>query len=48
MTRQYHKEVIEMKRGKKYSEAAKLIDRATLYDKAEAVSFSKESGNSQI
>lgn len=31
-----------MKRGKKYSEAAKLIDRTTLYEKAEAVSLVKK------
>ena len=32
-----------MKRGKKYQEAAKLIERGTLYDKAEAVSLVKKS-----
>ena len=32
-----------MKRGKKYAEAAKLIDRATLYDAAEAISLVKKS-----
>lgn len=32
-----------MKRGKKYVEAAKLIDRATLYDAAEAISLVKKS-----
>ena len=31
-----------MKRGKKYVEAAKLIDRGTLYDKAEAVALVKK------
>ena len=31
-----------MKRGKKYSEAAKLIDRTALYEKAEAVSLVKK------
>jgi len=31
-----------MKRGKKYVEAAKLIDRATLYDAAEAISLVKK------
>ncbi|MDY2922371.1 MAG: 50S ribosomal protein L1 [Eubacterium sp.] len=31
-----------MKRGKKYTEAAKLIDRATQYDVAEAVSLVKK------
>ena len=28
-----------MKRGKRYVEAAKAIDRATLYDTADAVSY---------
>lgn len=32
-----------MKKGKKYVEAAKLIDRATLYDAAEAISLVKKS-----
>lgn len=32
-----------MKRGKKYAEAAKLIDKTTLYDAAEAVSLVKKS-----
>ncbi len=31
-----------MKRGKKYLEAAKLIDRATLYDPAEAIGLAKK------
>ena len=31
-----------MKRGKKYTEAAKVIDRGTLYDKEEAVSLVKK------
>lgn len=31
-----------MKRGKKYTEAAKLVDRATQYDVAEAISFVKK------
>lgn len=31
-----------MKRGKKYVEAAKAIDRATLYDPAEAISLAKK------
>ena len=31
-----------MKRGKKYTEAAKVIDRATLYDRDEAVSLVKK------
>ena len=32
-----------MKRGKKYVEAAKAVDRATLYDTAEAISLVKKS-----
>ena len=32
-----------MKRGKKYVESAKLINRATLYDAADAVSLVKKS-----
>lgn len=32
-----------MKRGKKYVEAAKLIDRTTLYDKEEAIGLVKKS-----
>ncbi len=39
---QIPQEVIEMKRGKKYVEAAKAVDRATLYDTAEAISFVKK------
>lgn len=35
--------LIKMKRGKKYLENAKLIDRATLYDPDEAVSLVKKS-----
>ncbi|WP_455715151.1 50S ribosomal protein L1 [Anaerosporobacter sp.] len=31
-----------MKKGKKYAEAAKLIDRATLYDAAEAINLVKK------
>ena len=31
-----------MKRGKKYTEAAKLVDRAVQYDKAEAISVVKK------
>ena len=40
---QIPQEVIEMKRGKKYVEAAKAVDRATLYDTAEAISLVKKS-----
>ena len=32
-----------MKRGKKYIEAAKLIERGNLYEKAEAVALVKKS-----
>ncbi len=35
--------LLNMKRGKKYQEAAKLIERGTLYDKAEAISLVKKS-----
>ena len=31
-----------MKRGKKYVEAAKAVDRSTLYDTAEAISLVKK------
>ena len=31
-----------MKRGKRYVEAAKAIDRATLYDTAEAIALVKK------
>ena len=37
-----------MKRGKKYVEAAKTIDRGTLYDVADAVSLVKKDCNSKI
>mgnify|MGYP000626976424 CR=1 FL=1 len=33
--------LFEMKRGKKYIEAAKLIERGNLYEKAEAVALVK-------
>mgnify|MGYP002243478194 CR=1 FL=1 len=39
---QIPQEVIEMKRGKKYVEAAKAVDRATLYDAPEAISLVKK------
>ena len=42
LSRHYHKDVIETKRGKKYVEAAKAIDRGTLYDVADAVSLVKK------
>ena len=34
-----------MKRGKKYIEAAKSVDRATLYEVADAVSLVKKTAN---
>jgi len=37
-----HKEVNLMKHGKKYNEAAKQVDRAVLYDPAEAVALVKK------
>lgn len=37
-----------MKHGKKYSEAAKLVDRATAYEPTDAICISKENSNSQI
>ncbi len=37
-----------MKRGKKYSEAAKLIDRSAQYDVAEAVSLVKKSATAKF
>ncbi len=37
-----------MKRGKKYSEAAKLIDRSVQYDVAEAVSLVKKSATAKF
>ena len=37
-----------MKRGKKYVEAAKAIDRATLYDASRCSSISKENCSSKI
>lgn len=43
MTRYYHKEVFSMKRGKRYVEAAKLIDRAASYDTEEAMELVKKS-----
>ena len=34
--------MLEMKRGKRYAEAAKLVDRMNLYDTAEAISIVKK------
>ena len=48
ISRHDHKEVINMKRGKKYLEAAKLIDRTTLYDADEAVSIVKKTAEAKF
>ena len=37
-----------MKRGKKYIEAAKLIERGNLYEKEESGSISEKSSNSKV
>lgn len=37
-----------MKRGKKYVEAAKLVDRATLYDKEEAIALVKKASSAKF
>ena len=37
-----------MKRGKKYVEAAKLIDRAALYDTTEAVALAKKAATAKF
>ncbi len=37
-----------MKHGKKYTEAAKLVDRATLYDTAEAVALVKKTATAKF
>ena len=37
-----------MKRGKKYIEAAKLIERGNLYDPAEAVALVKKSATAKL
>jgi large subunit ribosomal protein L1 len=48
LSRHYHKEVIQMKRGKKYVEAAKAIDRGTLYDVADAVALVKKTATAKF
>lgn len=42
LSRHYHKEVFFNEKRKKYTEAAKVIERGTLYDKDEAVSLVKK------
>ena len=37
-----------MKHGKKYVEAAKLVDRATAYDPAEAISLVKKTATAKF
>ena len=37
-----------MKHGKKYTEAAKLVDRATLYDTADAIALVKETATAKF
>ena len=37
-----------MKHGKKYSEAAKLVDRAVLYDPAEAIALVKKTAGAKF
>lgn len=37
-----------MKRGKKYTESAKLIDRSTLYDKEEAIGLVKKTASAKF
>ena len=37
-----------MKHGKRYSEAAKLVDRAALYDVADAVALVKKTANAKF
>ena len=37
-----------MKHGKRYAEAAKLVDRATLYDVNEAVALVKKTANAKF
>ena len=37
-----------MKTGKRYAEAAKLVDRATLYDTAEAISLVKKTAGAKF
>ena len=37
-----------MKRGKKYVEAAKLVDRATFYDTADAIALEKNTADAKF
>jgi len=41
-------EVMNMKHGKKYGEAAKLVDRATQYDPAEAIGLVKKTATAKF
>ena len=46
--RYYHQEVIIMKRGKKYKEAAKLIDRTVQYELEEAIGLVKKAATAKF
>ena len=43
-----HKEVMKMKHGKKYNEAAKQIDRSVLYDPADAIALVKKTATAKF
>jgi large subunit ribosomal protein L1 len=47
LSRNYHQEVI-MKRGKRYQENAKKIDRTQLYDIEDAIKLMKETANAKF
>lgn len=40
--------IFRMKKGKRYAEAAKLVDRTKLYDVQEAVSVVKQAANAKF
>lgn len=40
--------IFRMKKGKRYAEAAKLVDRTKLYDVQEAVSVVKKAANAKF
>mgnify|MGYP002588043115 FL=1 len=43
-----HKEVTKVKRGKKYSEAAKLVDSTMLYDAADAIDLVQKTSTTKF
>ena len=43
-----HKEVMKMKHGKKYNEAAKQVDRSVLYDPADAIALVKKTATAKF